>query len=151
MAQSVIPKKSVEEETNIDLIRNILVNAQRLGNEEYANRAKRRLWELHKIGDTELERRFGEILAAYETFLSERNERNTKATRTWQKIRRHGVKQALIDWATSKTEHAGFKALVDQGNWDMTAEYLVVSMADEFELAVVSAAQQRLADAGVEF
>lgn len=144
-----VPKKPVEEETDIDLIRTILVNSQRLGDSDYANRAKRRLWELHKIGETELERRFGEILAAYESFLSERNQRNTRASRTWQKIKRHGVKRALIDWATSKTEHAGFKALVDQGNWEMTAEYLVVSMANEFEPAVVAAARQRLLDAGV--
>ncbi|WIW95455.1 hypothetical protein [Altererythrobacter rubellus] len=146
-----VPKKPVEEEIDIDLIRNVLVNATRLGDFEYANRAKRRLWELHKIGETELERRFGEILAAYESFLSERNQRNTKASRTWQKIRRHGVKRALIDWATSKTEHAGFKVLVEEGNWDMTAEYLVVSMANEFEPPVVAAARQRLLDAGVSF
>lgn len=144
------PKRPVEEETDIDLIRNVLVNAKRLGNSEYANRAKRRLWELHRIGDTEIERRFGEIFAAYESFLSERNKRNTKASRTWQKIRRHGVKSALIDWATSKTEHAGFKDLVAQGNWDMTAEYLVVSLPQEFAPAIVSAAKQRLLDAGVQ-
>lgn len=144
------PLKPVEEETDIDKIRNVLVNSKRHGDVAYENRAKRRLWELHRIGDTELDRRFGEILAAYESFLSERNQRNTKASRTWQKIRKHGVKKALVDWATSKTEHAGFKDLVSQGNWDMTAEYLVVTMSSEFDSAVVEAARQRLLDAGVE-
>jgi len=143
------PKKPVEEETDINKIRAVLVNAKRLGVAEYEMRAKRRLWELHGIGETELERRFGEILAAYESFLSERNGRNTKASRTWQKIRNKGIKSAIVDWATSKTEHAGFKDLVAQGNWDMTAEYLVVSMAGEFNADVVYAARKRLIDAGV--
>lgn len=144
-----MPKKAPELETDTDKLRKIMVNAYRMGEVEYAERAKRRVWELHKVGNTELEQRFGEIIAAYETFLSERNDRTTRATRTWQKVRNKGVKQAIIEWVTSNQERQGFIDLVAAGYGELTIEALVVSMADEFDDFVRIAAYKRLRSAGV--
>ena len=126
-----------------------MVNAYRIGDTEYAERAKRRVWELHKVGDTELDQRFGEVIAAYETFLTERNDRTTRATRTWQKVRNKGVKQAIIEWVTSKQERQGFIDLVEAGYGDYTIEALVMAMPQEFDADVVMAARKRLAGSGI--
>lgn len=139
-----MPKKAPELEMDADKLRKIMVNAYRIGDTEYAERAKRRVWELNKVGDTELEQRFGEVIAAYEAFLTERNDRKTRATRTWQKVRNKGVKQAIIEWVTSKQERQGFIDLVEAGYGEFTIEALVVAMPQEFEAYVVMAAQKRL-------
>ena len=144
-----MPKKSPELETDTDKLRKIMVNAYRIGDTEYAERAKRRVWELHKVGDTELDQRFGEVIAAYETFLTERNDRTTRATRTWQKVRNKGVKQAIIEWVTSKQERQGFIDLVEAGYGDYTIEALVMAMPQEFDAGVVMAARKRLAGSGI--
>jgi hypothetical protein len=104
---------------------------------------------LHKVGDTELDQRFGEVIAAYETFLTERNDRTTRATRTWQKVRNKGVKQAIIEWVTSKQERQGFIDLVEAGYGDYTIEALVMAMPQEFDADVVMAARKRLAGSGI--
>lgn len=144
-----LPKKAPELETDTDKLRKIMVNAYRIGDTEYAERAKRRVWELHKVGNTELEQRFGEIIAAYESFLTERNDRTTRATRTWQKVRNKGVKQAIIEWVTSQQERQGFIDLVEAGYGEYTIEALVVAMQEQFEDYVVVAAYKRLRGAGV--
>jgi hypothetical protein len=144
-----MPKKAPELETDADKLRQIMVNAYRIGDTEYAERAKRRVWELNKLGDSALDRGFGEIIATYEALLSERNDRTTRATRTWQKVRNKGVKQAIIEWVTSKQERQGFIDLVEAGQGASTIEALVVTMPHEFDDYVVVAAYKRLRSAGV--
>lgn len=144
------PIKSPEDEEDLGRLRVILENAKRLGDREYVDRVQKRIWELHATGDTELERRFNAFVAAYESFLTEKNERTTRAIRTIRKVQNKGIKQTLIDWALSKQPTPGFLSLVGQGHWKMTAEFLVVSMAHEFPSEVVDSARKKLVDAGVE-
>lgn len=144
-----MPKKAPELENNVEKLRKIMVNAYRIGDTEYAERAKRRVWELNKLGDSELDRGFGEIIATYEALLTERNDRTTRATRTWQKVRNKGVKQAIIEWVMSKQERQGFIDLVEAGQGASTIEALVVMMQQEFDDYVVVAAYKRLRGAGV--
>lgn len=146
---SKLPIKPPEDETDADLLKNILANARRLGEHEYADRVQRRIWAIRAVGETELERRFNEFLAAYESFLTEKNERTTRAMRTIKKVQNRGIKQTLTDWALSVAPTPGFKDLIGRGYWRQTAEYLVVSMPDEFPPSVVVAARKKLVDAGV--
>lgn len=139
-----MPKKAPELENDAEKLRKIMLNAYRIGDTEYAERAKRRVWELNKLGDSELDQGFGEVIAKYEALLTERNDRTTRATRTWQKVRNKGVKQAIIEWVTSKHEHQGFVELVNAGFKDHTIEALVVNMPHEFEAYVIKAARKRL-------
>lgn len=145
-----MPKKAPELENDAEKLRKIMVNAYRIGDTEYAERAKRRVWELHRVGNTELEQRFGEMIAAYESLLTERNDRTTRATRTWQKVRNMGVKPAIIEWVTSKQERQGFIDLVEAGYGEFTIEALVAGMPNEFEADVVIAARKRLAGSGID-
>ena len=87
---------------------------------------------------------FYKTLAAYEQLLTEKNERNTIASRTRQKIANKGVHQSLIEWTRGKTETNGFKLLVDRGMPEYTGEYLVVRYSDRFPEDVIALALERL-------
>ncbi|MFN3348785.1 hypothetical protein [Pseudorhodoplanes sp.] len=92
---------------------------------------------------------FYKTLAAYEQLLSEKNERNTIASRTRQKITNKGVHQSLIEWTRGKTETNGFKLLVEKGLPEYTGEFLVVLYAHRFPQDVVSLAKSRLTEHGI--
>lgn len=94
---------------------------------------------------------FEKVLAAYEQLLTEKNGRTTKASRTRQKMARHGTVQCLIDWALADNETEGFKLLVSAGLEEFTAEHLVVKFADRFSNEVVTAAKRRLSEHGLAF
>ncbi len=89
-------------------------------------------------------RDFYETLAAYEQLLTEKNGRNTAASRTRQKIDNKGVYQSLIEWTRGKTETNGFKLLVEKGLSEYTGEYLVVRYKERFPEDVVKLARERL-------
>jgi len=92
---------------------------------------------------------FYKTLAAYEQLLTEKNERNTAASRTRQKISNKGVHQSLIEWTRGKSETNGFKLLVEKGLPEYTGEYLVVRYADRFPADVVNLATERLQMHGI--
>ncbi len=93
-----------------------------------------------------LVRDFYETLAAYEQLLTEKNGRNTAASRTRQKIDNKGVYQSLIEWTRGKTETNGFKLLVEKGLSEYTGEYLVVRYKERFPEDVVKLARERLTE-----
>jgi hypothetical protein len=92
---------------------------------------------------------FYKTLAAYEQLLTEKNERNTSASRTRQKISNKGVHQSLIEWTRGKVETNGFKLLVEKGLPEYTGEYLVVRYAGRFPEDVVALAIGRLEAHGI--
>jgi len=92
---------------------------------------------------------FYKTLAAYEQLLTEKNERNTIASRTRQKIANKGIHQSLIEWTRGKIETNGFKLLVEKGMPEYTGEYLVIRYADRFPDDVVLLARNRLAVHGI--
>jgi hypothetical protein len=87
---------------------------------------------------------FYRTLAAYEQLLTEKNGRNTPASRTRQKINNKGVLQSLIEWARGRVETNGFKLLVEKGLPEYTGEYLVVRYSSRFPEDVVELARSRL-------
>jgi hypothetical protein len=91
-----------------------------------------------------LVRDFYETLAAYEQLLTEKNGRNTPATRTQQKLANKGVYLSLIEWTRGKIETNGFALLVEAGLPEYTGEYLVARYADRFPRDVLRLAQERL-------
>lgn len=100
--------------------------------------------------DDPLARDFYETLAAYKQLLTEKNGRNTPATRTRQKLANKGVYLSLIEWTRGKIETNGFTLLVDAGLPEYTGEYLVARYADRFPADVVQLAQERLEMHGVQ-
>lgn len=87
---------------------------------------------------------FFQTLGAYEQLLTEKNGKNTKASRTRQKIANKGVLQSLIEWTKGRTIINGFILLVNGGLPQFTGEYLVVKYRDRFPAEIVALAQKRL-------
>jgi hypothetical protein len=94
--------------------------------------------------DDPLVRDFYETLAAYEQLLTEKNGRNTPATRTRQKLANKGVYRSLVEWTRGKIETNGFTLLIEAGLPEYTGEYLVARYASRFPRDVVQLARERL-------
>jgi hypothetical protein len=83
-------------------------------------------------------------MRVYEEFLTENNDRTTRATHMWRKVENKGEKQTMIDWARSKLPAEGFTALAKVGKIEDTAEYLIISFPNDFPSDVVELAQRRI-------
>jgi len=116
-------------------------------NPDLAREARRRAVELRAIAfgnKNQVELELLKALYAYEEVLSEKNKRNTRASRTWQMIKRHGIIGAAERAVNRKIEPAGYKVLVEMGMHDLTFEAVIVRYPDAFNQEVVSRAKARL-------
>lgn len=95
-----------------------------------------------------VEHDFWQTVNAFEFSLTDERGKTTKLSRTRQKVARVGVKKTLIDWALGGSETDGFKMLLERGMPELTGEAIVLRHANQFETSVVTAARQRLLDAG---
>lgn len=126
----------------------VMKRALEKGEQEFYELVFRRYCEISGIENEDpndpLIRDFHETLAAYEQLLTEKNGRNTPASRTRQKLANKGVYQSLVEWTRGKVETNGFKLLVEKGLPEYTGEYLVARYADRFPTDVVKLAHERL-------
>ena len=120
---------------DITALRNLMVNAKRLGRDDVWWEAFRQICVLEGMDQTDpLHRDFYETLAAYEELLTEKNGKKTLASRTRQKLKNKGVIQCLEDWAVSLTPTEGFELLIQKGLAELTGEYLVLKYPDHFSV-----------------
>ena len=139
-----ISKENVHEATDIPRIRSLMANAERLGEAELVLKCKQRIFELAGgDGNSEIENRLFQALAAYEEILLEKHGTTVKANYTKRKIRDKGVIKTLTDWALDTKVTPGFEALVSQGLEDFTGEKIVIDFANEFPNEVVEAARAK--------
>jgi|HubBroStandDraft_5_1064220.scaffolds.fasta_scaffold226214_2 hypothetical protein len=133
--------------------RTVMERAKSKGNTEVYRAVFRRY--CHLVGNANddpsdpLIRDFYETLGAYEQLLTEKNDSNTPATRTRQKIANKGVHQSLVEWTRGRAETNGFKLLVAAGLPEYTGEYLVTKYAKRFPDDVVALAVDRLKSHGI--
>ena len=108
-----------------------MANAERLGEAELVLKCKQRIFELAGgDGNSEIENRLFQALAAYEEILLEKHGKAVKANYTKRKIRDKGVIKTLTDWALDTKVTPGFEALVSQGLEDFTGEKIVIVFAN---------------------
>ena len=139
-----ISKENVHKATDVSRIRSLMANAERLGEAELVLKCKQRIFELAGgDGNSEIEKRLFQALAAYEEILLEKHGKAIKANYTKRKIRDKGVIATLTGWALDKKVTPGFEALVSQGLEDFTGEKIVIDFADEFPSEVVEAARNK--------
>ena len=69
--------------------------------------------------------------------------------RTQQKLDRVGVRQTLADLALKPQPSLGFMKLLEFNMADMSAEVLILRHRNEFDEAVVAAAERRLVEHGI--
>ena len=140
-----VTKDNVHEATNLEKIRSLMANAERLGEDEVVKRCKKRIFEIAgNEGKTEIEIRLFQALAAYEEILREKHNKAVRANYTKRKIQNKGAIQTLTDWALDKKVTPGFEALVSQGLEDFTGEKIVIDFAEEFPVEVVDSASIKL-------
>ena len=140
-----VTKDNVHEATNLEKIRSLMENAERLGEDEVVKKCKKRIFEIAgNEGKTEIEIRLFQALAAYEEILREKHNKAVRANYTKRKIKNKGAIQTLTDWALDKKVTPGFEALVSQGLEDFTGEKIVIDFAEEFPVEVVDSASIKL-------
>lgn len=123
-------------------------NAIRLGRPDLADQARRHSIDLRtaEYGDaSEVEKECIQAILAYEEVLSRKNGRRTRATRTWQMIKRRGILGAVERAVSRLTQTAGYELLVEMGLADFAFEAVILRYPEQFseEAVVCSAARMR--------
>src|SRR5882757_7085912 len=98
------PIKTPDEYNDLVILQRIVVNANRIGDLEYAGMAQARIDYLNRGMRDELRTEFRRVMRVYEEFLTESNDRTTRATHMWRKIENKGEKQTMIDRARNLCE-----------------------------------------------
>lgn len=142
---------TIAKSTDANQLRRFRENAKRMGVTVVADAAFRRLIEvLPEEAPGSIEHDFWMTIHAFEEVLRDERGKTVRLSRTRQKIGRVGVKQTLIDFATSKAPTDGFNMLIERGLPELTGEALVLKHSESFDSNVQIAAKQRLQDAGVD-
>ena len=84
---------------------------------------------------------------AYEALLTRKNGKKTRATKTWQVVKSHGIIEAIQRAVSRPPEAAAFVALRELGLGDLAFEALVVRHEASFNEATVQISKARLAEA----
>jgi len=112
-----------------------------------ANQARQRAIELkassHELLDN-VEKELLMALYAYEEILTKKNGRRTRANRTWQMVKKYGIKIAA-ERAVSRTfDTLGYNSLVEMGLKYLTFESIIVKYPKHFSKEAVMKAKERL-------
>jgi hypothetical protein len=122
-------------------------NALERGREDLAIAARRKrlalLAERHDA-QSEAERACLEAIYAYEDVLARKNGKTTRATRTWQMIKKHGLIAAIERAVDREADSSGYKVLAELALQDYAFESVILRYPTEFSSAAVERAQSRL-------
>lgn len=122
-------------------------NASDRGRPDLAQEARERSVQLKAESygaTTEAEHECLAAVYAYEEVLSAKNGKKTKAARTWQMIRKHGLLPAVERAVNRSQETAGYTALLEMGLEDYAFEAVVVKYPDLFWEEAVSRCAERI-------
>src|SRR6056297_2041588 len=115
--------------------------------DELSKKAHQRAIELRAMshGDIDVvEKELLQALYAYEEVLTKKNNRRTRANRTWQMVNRHGIIGAAEKAVNRDIEPQGYRFLVEMGLQDLTFEAVIVRHPESFDPEAVSISKQRL-------
>ena len=109
--------------------------------------ARRKAVELRTAAhgaQTAAEREALRAVYAYEEALSAKNGRKTKASRTWQMIKRHGIIKAVERAVNRKHETLGYTTLIEMNMQDFAFEAVVLRYPDLFSPETIERAKARM-------
>ena len=139
----------INKTTDLDQIKKIKSNAQEKSNLDLVKICNLRIYKLsgHNYEDP-FTKRFYECLGAYEEFLSEKNNKKTRANRTHNKLGKNPnnekIKETIIDIVSKKTTQQGFNLLIEEGAKDFTFEALVIEFGDQFPSEIRKLCEEKL-------
>ena len=94
--------------------------------------------------ETEAERECLEAVYAYERILTAKNRRTTRASRTWQMIKRRGILPAVERAVNRPHETAGYTALLEMGLEEYAFEAVILRYPDLFSDEAVQRSKERM-------
>jgi len=109
--------------------------------------ARRRTVEMRAAAhgaQTAAERESLQAVYAYEEVLSAKRGRKTRASRTWQMIKRHGIIPAVERAVNRKDETLGYTTLIEMNMQDFAFEAVVLRYPDLFSPATIDRAKTRM-------
>lgn len=114
---------------------------------QLANLARQRALELqaksHGASDT-VEKELYQAIYAYEEILFKKNGKKTRASRTWQMVKKHGIIETAARAVNRAIEPQGYQYLVEMGLGNNTFEAVIVKYPNAFSKDVVAHATDRL-------
>jgi hypothetical protein len=123
-------------------------NATARNHPELALQARRKAIDLqastHETGSAVEAEGFAAVYA-YEALLTRRNGKKTRATATWQVVRRYGIIEAVQRAVSRPLDGPATVTLRDLGLEDLAFEALVVRHEASFSDAAIKASKERLA------
>lgn len=122
-------------------------NATERARPDLANEARQRAVQLRAEeygAETEAERDCLQAVYAYEEVLSARNGKRTKASRTWQMIRRYGIIAATERAVDRPEDAAGFTALQEVGLEEYAFEAVILRHPELFSDEAVKNSRKRM-------
>ena len=109
--------------------------------------ARKRAIELRALSygaKTDAERDCLEAVYAYEEVLRKKNGKKTRASRTWQSIKRHGILGAVERAVNREAETVGYRALLNIGLKDYAFEAVVIRYPNLFSAEALQRSQARI-------
>ena len=83
---------------------------------------------------------------AYEALLTQKNGKKTRASRTWQLIKRYGIIEAVQRAVNRPAETADYESLLEMGMADLAFEAIILRHPEAFSAEAVGASEARLAE-----
>lgn len=114
---------------------------------ELAQQARRRAVELRAASygaTTDAEREALQAIFAVEEVLSQKNGKKTRASRTWQSVKKYGIIGTVERVVNRRKETDGYTALRDIGMEDFTFEAVILRHPSLFSEGAISQARSRL-------
>lgn len=111
--------------------------------------ARRKAVELRAAAhgaQTAAEREALRAVYAYEEALSAKRGRKTRASRTWQMIKRHGIINAVERAVNRNQETLGYATLIEMNMQDFAFEAVVLRYPDLFTSETIERAKARMED-----
>jgi hypothetical protein len=114
---------------------------------DLANEARLRAVQLRADSHgakSEAEKEALQAIYAYEEVLTKKNGKRTRASRTWQMIRRHGIIEAVERAVNRSAETQGYTSLVEMGLEEFAFEAVILRYPEVFSEAAVLKSKERL-------
>lgn len=124
-------------------------NARMKGREDLAKQAQMQaiiLRAKEHSASTEAEKEALQAVYAYEELLARKNGKKTRASRTWQMIKRHGIIEAVERAVNRATETQGYSLLVEMGLGDYAFEAVILRHPDVFSEDALRISKSRMAE-----
>lgn len=129
----------------------IAENARRLGQDSVRHAALLKLYAVSPAAEPgTLEHDVWQSIFALEGALKDERGKTVLLSRTRQKIKRDGEHRTVADLVMGKVSD-GFRMLIERGMPELTFEAVALKHPKDFDEVVLSAADERLRDAGFNF